>query len=485
MEIQGDKLIIPEQTPTIPAFIAYPHSSELYHKVCNRFTQSKTKMASISSLKDAYTKANEFWQKHANEKEFLNQYCLTTPTYPYKPPLKEKKITSFFIKSQNDAPITIIPSNIDNRTAACKRKVDQITENMKKYSEPPKLLKKPKLVSNLYNLTEIASFIVKGPPSGEIKINEVDEAMVNAVKNQLERDVVSHENLYISLTHYLEDRTFYQEQKGFTMENETTKSIRNIDINLKEWGKVLIDIIDITQKMHQIIQEAAFTDLRRKGDIDVLDEQLNKFKTIGLKLMVSISSSIGLISSKLKKRVANIKYYKKSSLAPENYDSPLQFYCFNLESNWSFTQKLVTLILIEDGEIYPLKEENCKTIIDLFKDPLIQILKLSTIYDLLFGIQPSSKSKTSTMQALNTIMLKIFPIMSFKIRSDTFIIDICKFQDDNTDLLDLFCQILDNPDLDCFQPSDNNDNLIEEVPIFDDVCAKMKSGNFFLSHSLQ
>jgi hypothetical protein len=145
----------------------------------------------------------------------------------------------------------------------------------------------------------------------------------------------------------------------------------------------------------------------------------------------------------------------------------------------------VTLILIEDGEIYPLKEENCKTIIDLFKDPLIQILKLSTIYDLLFGIQPSSKSKTSTMQALNTIMLKIFPIMSFKIRSDTFIIDICKFQDDNTDLLDLFCQILDNPDLDCFQPSDNNDNLIEEVPIFDDVCAKMKSGNFFLSHSLQ
>ena len=81
-------------------------------------------------------------------------------------------------------------------------------------------------------------------------------------------------------------------------------------------------------------------------------------------------------TANLIERVSNFRYYKKSILAPEISDSVLQFCCFNLKSDWNFAQKFVNIVILEEGNIYPLEEGHIKEIIDLFKDEDIFAIKI-------------------------------------------------------------------------------------------------------------
>jgi len=59
------------------------------------------------------------------------------------------------------------------------------------------------------------------------------------------------------------------------------------------------------------------------------------------------------------------------------------------------------------------------------------------------GMKLSLGSKTSKLEAFGTILIKIFPLMSFHYLNETYLIDVTKFSDGNKEVLGILLEILE------------------------------------------
>lgn len=108
------------------------------------------------------------------------------------------------------------------------------------------------------------------------------------------------------------------------------------------------------------------------------------------------------------------------------------------------------LLINEDSNIYPLELSDLSNILNLFKDKDLLAMKLDTLYSLLFSQDKETnlRAKGSKMQALKTIIVKIFPIMTFRIQNTSYLLDVTKMQENNDMMLNLLLEILEVTDSD-------------------------------------
>ena len=457
-----NNLSMKDTVPTIPPSIIYPKPTTPYHSFINRVCQSKSKMMKCTSKEEAIALGNKLWETYKKDNDYISEYNNSNCTYPV---LKKKdgqqNLKAFFKKpqcqlSKENENIRVIsddlPLNItaDNEKKVFKRKTSEITNHP---SNDTIELKKSKKSQHLYNLDLIVEYIFAQDKT-------VAQEIKSEIKQDLSNEILSHENMYMSLTSYINQKQEYDKLSTFSIkENTTLKQINKLEEELQQYGKSLKSIRDIRMKMREYINDISLSRLRNSDQLREFELICTELKGNNLIHMVTISSLVSLISPVLSKRISNAKYYKKASLAPAIYTSPLKFLCFNISEDWSFAQKLLNIIILEDGRVYPLEISDCINIISLFKDTSSVVIKLSTIFDFVFPNDDSKYgAKKSKIESLNMILLKIFPLMSVKVRGETYLLDVAKMTEDNELMLDCIYELLEEErDI----PIKNSNSLVE------------------------
>jgi len=429
-----------------PPFKIFSEPNQLYQRFVNRYCQSKSKMLNCPSKDQAFKLANSFWDKSKKDSQFVEQYVASPPTLFFqKPKGTQQTINSFFSKSHDNmmkkSNVSLNPVNPFNVQEEIKNE-ELSKPNIRKSEEisGEKLqpqLKKMKLIPNIYNIKAITEYIFKWKKDLEPEIKmEIEKSLTN--------EIVLNESMYISITKYIEQKKIADELSTFNKETETQKQIQKLESELKDYSLCLLQVKGLKDKMKANIEQDTFANIIERNSLKYLEEELSQLKTQQCMHMVRISSSIALILPSLTKKISNIRYYKKASLTPEIYKSSLKFLCFNLNSSWDFANKLLNLIILEEGNIYPLDPEGCLHIINLFKDSDFIVTNLQTLYDFIFqGDKAVARSKTSKLEAFGTILIKIFPLMSFHYLNETYLIDVTKFSDGNKEVLGILLEILE------------------------------------------
>ena len=435
--------------PTIPPMIIYKKPTQQYHHFINRYCQSKSKMIKCSSKEDALIKANQFWEQHKSNSEFINNYVSSTLTYPVQEDKSQKNITSFFSKKEKSQlePMEEVSGLLVNSLPDLNSPLNPKIRKQDELSEP-KIMdhgssKKFKKASNFYDLEKIIDYFFKDDLSITVDIKE------ELIKD-MKVDINIHENMYISLTKYIELKEQYTQLSEFIKKkNETYENFQKLDNSLNTYANLLIKCRNTKTLLREWIEQRSLSDLRNRDSLKTFEDELQAMKGELCLAMINISSLLSIILPILSKRVSNAIYYKKVNLVPAVYESPMQFLCFNIDSDWYFAQKLLNLIISEEGNVYPMDFTNCKDVIDLFKDESIILVKLDKLFEFLFADDKTSgKQRSSKVQALNTILLKIFPLMSFTCNNEVYIMDIVKLVQKNENMIDILVDLLENPDID-------------------------------------
>jgi len=428
----------------IPSFVIYQEPTMLYQKFMNRVCQSKTKMTPGISKELAISIANNLWEKQKDYKAKVEEYVQSLPTNPIKKDMTQKSLNLFFSKKN------MKDENLQNINEDAS--MNQISEKKRKHSaldpiDQPKetnSLKKNKLSAHHYNLTQIVDFLFQ-------KKMDITPDIKADIQKDLLNDVGLNENMYISLTEYIKLKNDYDKLSTFTKkENETSKNIEKLENALNDYSQSLLDLRLIKLSLKDHLTNSELSHLANRNLLQEYEQNIADNKVQNSQQMIIISSLISIILPTLEKRIRNARYYKKSSLAPEIYDSPLQFLCFNLDKSWDFSQKLMSLLINEDSNIYPLELSDLSNILNLFKDKDLLAMKLDTLYSLLFSQDKETnlRAKGSKMQALKTIIVKIFPIMTFRIQNTSYLLDVTKMQENNDMMLNLLVEILEVTDSD-------------------------------------
>ena len=76
------------------------------------------------------------------------------------------------------------------------------------------------------------------------------------------------------------------------------------------------------------------------------------------------------------------------------------------------------------------------------------MIKLVDIFNFIFPEgDEHHRAKASKMEALKTIILKLFPIMSFSINANDHIMDVSKLNSQSAKMLQIITEILEHPEL--------------------------------------
>ena len=353
------------QLQNTASFKIYGAPSSSYHHFVNRACQSKTKMIGCSSKKAAFIIANKFWEQSKDDKVFVDTYINPEPTNPIQETKNNNQnlLTTFFSKAPAN-------SNINNNNIFLEKLIAEPEQSQNIVNDPPLdnnereskkrksdlLNQKPLLHDNIkqnkkshhhYDLKLIVDYLFSEEHlASDVKLN---------IESDLLKDIILNENLYISLTQYIEQKSLYDKMSKFKKKNESTQQIERIEIAVKIFGKLLLEGRLIRLQTQELISGGLFSELRNRESMIQYETQLSELKTKICFNMVDIASLIGLVLPTLSKRVRNVRNYKKSSLAPVIYHAPLKFMCFNLDSDWEFSKKLLSLIASENGNVYPLE----------------------------------------------------------------------------------------------------------------------------------
>jgi len=129
--------------------------------------------------------------------------------------------------------------------------------------------------------------------------------------------------------------------------------------------------------------------------------------------------------------------------------------------------KLLNKVISEDGNVYPLNYQNCIDIVNIFKERDISLIKLSSLFSFIFpqNAQEHHRSRKGNLDAMNTIVLKLFPIMSLSYNGEIYILDVTKMNIDNNLVLEFLLDILGDPQLTNLENISNNDGKQGEIQI--------------------
>ena len=432
--------------PTIPSFKIYENPETQYQLVVNRFCQSKSKLMNCASKKDAIEKANTFWQGNKSNKSFCNTYIQSPPTFPVKKKLTQPTIISF---TKNPSLNSMLNENNDKKEEnhsqskpnerRSKRKADQMINQEPVHIHNQEKVKKMKSML-AYDLDAIIQYFSR------VDREEIAQDMKVKLKNLMNQNIEINHNMYASLSKFIEEKKKYDSLSSFSKDNESTTNLKKLEKEISDYKSNLLKLIDLKEQLMQSVDVSNLMLMMQKEKIDKIELEILDMNQMLPLNMVNISTLISVLLPIISKRVANCKHYKKSILVPNLIDPVFKFQCFNLESDWDYTKKLINIVLSEEGNIYPMQDRHAKDIIDLFKDHDILAIKLATIYSFLFssGADESHQSKKGRMQALNTILIKLFPLLSFKCSNDIYLIDVAKINETKEGMLDFISEILEN-----------------------------------------
>lgn len=304
----------------IPSFVIYQEPTMLYQKFMNRVCQSKTKMTPGISKELAISIANNLWEKQKDYKAKVEEYVQSLPTNPIKKDMTQKSLNLFFSKKN------MKDENLQNINEDAS--MNQISEKKRKHSaldpiDQPKetnSLKKNKLSAHHYNLTQIVDFLFQ-------KKMDITPDIKADIQKDLLNDVGLNENMYISLTEYIKLKNDYDKLSTFTKkENETSKNIEKLENALNDYSQSLLDLRLIKLSLKDHLTNSELSHLANRNLLQEYEQNIADNKVQNSQQMIIISSLISIILPTLEKRIRNARYYKKSSLAPEIYDSPLNFF---------------------------------------------------------------------------------------------------------------------------------------------------------------
>jgi len=320
-----------------PPYIIYSNPTKDYHYFVNRFCQSKSKMKNCFSKQNAIEIVNAQWEEKKKDKDLIHQYINTPPSLPWKPTTNsQKSLKNFFNEKAKDngvkhdiqnKPDDFIEENGKNHdntslpSIGVKRKYDNITNSPK---NEPTGIKKSKSNPIIYNLNLIVNYMFKDND----KMTHEEKLLI---ENELQKDVVLHENMFICLTEYIEQKSIYEKNSSFSIkDNVSTKRIQSLEASIASYGDNIKSLRNIKNQMKEFIENGNLTNTNQ---LIQFERELAEIKNQNCLHMINISSLISLVLNVLKKRISNVKYYKKSSLAPDSYQSPLKFFCFNMDSD--------------------------------------------------------------------------------------------------------------------------------------------------------
>jgi len=410
------------------------------------------------SKDEAVQLANQLWEDNKKDNEIIDKYIKTPPTHPAKDDkCLQKNLSSFFQMSGPKISDSAIkkdpfqglrtnlhqPQLIKDQKETKKRKADDIDNDngdnngeSKNEFEPSK-----KKVHFLYDLAKITKHLFEDE-------NLSDEQKI-VIQKELELNILSHEDLFISMTQFLEQINSSENESSFKFkETEFSAKVEQYKKEARNFSKFIKEISSIKMELKKMLDNCHISELANPANFKIYENDLKQKQVRNMSTMITMGSILSLILPMLSKRVSNVKYYKKKILALEIYNSPLKFFCFNLDSDWGFSLKLMNLIFLDEGNTFPLDQQSCIDFMNPFKDPEVVVLKLETIFNYLFpNDEKKCRSRFSKVQALNTIILKLFPILSFNFRGNIYIIDVTKLDENNESILDIFCEILEDLDL--------------------------------------
>ena len=101
--------------------------------------------------------------------------------------------------------------------------------------------------------------------------------------------------------------------------------------------------------------------------------------------------------------------------------------------------KIFSYLSFDKDEFLPFTFGQIKEIIITFKDPELIVLRLATLYDMIFAQKKEHpRARSSNLEYIKNLTLKVFPFMYITANNVDFIVDITKFDHNEEEVLDLF-----------------------------------------------
>ena len=147
----------------------------------------------------------------------------------------------------------------------------------------------------------------------------------------------------------------------------------------------------------------------------------------------------------------------------------------NPNLSWNYVNKIFSYLSFDRDEFLPFTFDQIKEIIITFKDSELIVLRLTTLYDMIFAQKKEHpRARSSNVEHIKNLTLKLFPIMYITANNVDFIVDLTKFDYNEKEVLDLFVYFLEKAEnkknIDDFESEEEQlENMIpSQTNVFDD-----------------